>query len=236
MVKPVSFDVSRTNVDTIVSDSNPAIFTGSGLPNSLVKARLDSQKGQLVNSTRVMEDGTWEMQISASQLGSADYREIVFEMDGQIFAGESGEDTLFKLDLKTEEESSKLWLYILIGIVAVVILVAVGMFFFTFEEFDEDEMFEDAQVQQTEDPYAWAKAKEVPNIPANQPQQNQEQTTFWESPTTSSNNKYSNNLSNNKYSKQHLNTLGGFGTPREINGFQTQITSITANNGDIDGC
>ena len=65
---------------------------------------------------------------------------------------------------------------------AVVILVAVGMFFFTFEEFDEDEMFEDAQVQQTEDPYAWAKAKEVPNIPANQPQQTQEQTTFWESP------------------------------------------------------
>ena len=49
------------------------------------------------------------------------------------------------------------------------------------EEFDEDEMFEDAQVQQTEDPYAWAKAKEVPNIPANQPQQNQEQTT-WETP------------------------------------------------------
>ena len=182
VVKPVSFDVLRTNVDTIVSDSNPAIFTGSGLPNSLVKARLDSQKGQLVNSTRVMEDGTWEMQISASQLGSADYREIVFEMDGQIFAGESGEDTLFKLDLKTEEESSKLWLYILIGVVAVVILIAVGMFFFTFEEFDEDEMFEDAQVQQTEDPYAWAKAKEVPNIPANQPQQTQEQTTFWESP------------------------------------------------------
>ena len=131
VVKPVSSDVSRTNVDTIVSDSNPAIFTGSGLPNSLVKARLDSQKGQLVNSTRVMEDGTWEMQISASQLGSADYREIVFEMDGQIFAGESGKDTLFKLDLKTEEESSKLWLYIPIGIVAVVILVAVGMFFFT---------------------------------------------------------------------------------------------------------
>ena len=233
MVKPVSFDVSRTNVDTIVSDSNPAIFTGSGLPNSLVKARLDSQKGQLVNSTRVMEDGTWEMQISASQLGSADYREIVFEMDGQIFAGESGEDTLFKLDLKTEEESSKLWLYILIGVVAVVILVAVGMFFFTFEEFDEDELFEDTQVKQTEDPYAWAKAKEVPNIPANQPQQTKNKQLSGNRPH---NNKYSNNLSNNKYSKQHLNTLGGFGTPREINGFQTQITSIMANNGDIDGC
>ena len=63
-----------------------------------------------------------------------------------------------------------------------VILVAVGMFFFTFEEFDEDELFEDAQVQQTTDPYAWAKAKEVPNIPANQPQQTTGQTTFWESP------------------------------------------------------
>jgi hypothetical protein len=103
------------------------------------------------------------MQISASQLGSKDTREIVFEMDGQIFADESGDDALFELSSKTESEGSNIILYIIIALVVIAVLIAVGAFFFTFEEFDEEEEYnQTTQVQ--EDPYAWAKAKQVPEI------------------------------------------------------------------------
>jgi hypothetical protein len=65
LVKQVSFEVTRENTG-VVSDSSPAIFSGQGLPDSLVKARFDSKSGQMINSTRVLGDGTWSMQISAS--------------------------------------------------------------------------------------------------------------------------------------------------------------------------
>ena len=103
------------------------------------------------------------MQISASQLGSKDTREIVFEMDGQIFADERGDDALFELSSKSESESSNLLLYAIIAVVIIAVLIGVGAFFFTFEEYDEeDEQAMAAPVQQ--DPYAWAKAKQVPAI------------------------------------------------------------------------
>ena len=51
----------------------------------------------------------------------------------------------------------------IIALVVIAVLIAVGAFFFTFEEFDEEEGYDQsAQVQ--EDPYAWAKAKQVPAI------------------------------------------------------------------------
>ena len=54
-------------------------------------------------------------------------------------------------------------LYIIIAVVVIAALIAIGAFFFTFEEYDdEEELNEINQVQ--EDPYAWAKAKQVPNI------------------------------------------------------------------------
>jgi len=162
IVKSVSFEVVREGTGTI-SDSEPAIFSGQGLPESLVKARFDSKSGQMINSTRVLADGTWSMQISASQLGSKNTREIVFEMDGQIFADESGDDALFELSSATESEGSSIILYIIIALVVIAVLIAVGAFFLTFEEYDEEEEFNQAtQVQ--EDPYAWAKAKQVPQI------------------------------------------------------------------------
>ena len=162
IVKSVSFEVLREGTGTI-SDSEPAIFSGQGLPESLVKARFDSKSGQMINSTRVLADGTWSMQISASQLGSKNTREIVFEMDGQIFADESGDDALFELSSATESEGSSIILYIIIALVVIAVLIAVGAFFFTFEEYEEEEEFNQTpQVQ--EDPYAWAKAKQVPEI------------------------------------------------------------------------
>ena len=162
IVKSVSFEVLREGTGTI-SDSEPAIFSGQGLPESLVKARFDSKSGQMINSTRVLADGTWSMQISASQLGSKNTREIVFEMDGQIFADESGDDALFELSSATESEGSNIILYIIIALVVIAVLIGVGAFFFTFEEYDEEEEFNQTPQVQV-DPYAWAKAKQVPEI------------------------------------------------------------------------
>ena len=162
LVKQVSFEVVRDN-SGVISDSNPAVFSGQGLPDSLVKARFDSKSGQMINSTRVLGDGTWSMEISASQLGSKDNRDIVFEMDGQIFADETGSDAQFAVTTKSAEDDNSLLLYIIIGIVIIIALVAVGMFFFTFEEYDEEEDLTGLQ-QTTEDPYAWAKEKVVPDI------------------------------------------------------------------------
>ena len=162
IVKLVSFDVAREGTG-IISDSEPAIFSGQGLPESLVKARFDSKTGQMINSTRVLADGTWSMQISASQLGSRGTGEVVFEMDGQIFADESGDDAIFELSSKSASEGGNMMLYVVIALVVIAILIAVGAFFFTFEEFDEEE--ENNQTAQVQaDPYAWAKAKQVPEI------------------------------------------------------------------------
>jgi nitrogen fixation-related uncharacterized protein len=95
-------------------------------------------------------------------------------MDGQIFADDTGNDAQFSLSTKSAEDSSNLLLYGIIGIVIIIALVAVGMFFFTFEEYDdEDELTGLNQV--SEDPYAWAKSKSVPVIESQQssiPQQN----------------------------------------------------------------
>ncbi len=173
IVRSVTFEVIRDGTGTI-SDAEPAVFSGQGLPNSLVKARFDSSSGQMINSTRVLADGTWSMQISASQLGSKDTREIVFEMDGQIFSDGSGSDALFKLSSATESDGGGLLLYIIIAVVVVAVLIAVGAFFFTFEEYDEEEEYA-AQEQVQADPYAWAKAKQVPSVPQTQQQVTQQQ-------------------------------------------------------------
>jgi hypothetical protein len=137
------------------------------LPNSLVKARFDSGSGQEINSTRVLADGTWQMFLTTSQLGSADSRQVVFEMDGQLFSSsDDDQDTQFALSLTSEEESSNLLLIIIIVVVALAVLVGVGAFFFTFEE-ELDELEEsNYSNEQSADPYAWAKSKNVPDIPA----------------------------------------------------------------------
>ena len=137
----------------------------SSSPDHLLGA--DSGSGQEINSTRVQADGTWEMLLTTSQLGSADSRQVVFEMDGQLFSSsDDGQDTQFALSLTSEEESSNLLLIIIIVVVALAVLVGVGAFFFTFEE-ELDELEEsNYSNEQSADPYAWAKSKNVPEIPA----------------------------------------------------------------------
>ena len=167
-IKAIKFIVIRDNVGSIVTTSDPASFSGVGLPNSLVKARFDSGSGQEINSTRVLADGSWQMFLTTSQLGSADSRQVVFEMDGQLFSStDDNQNTQFALSLTSEEESSNTLLIIIIAVVVLVVLVGVGAFFFTFEE-DLDDLVDEAvySTEQAADPYAWAKNKSVPEIPA----------------------------------------------------------------------
>jgi hypothetical protein len=166
-IKAIKFTVVRDNIGSIVTTSEPASFSGVGLPNSLVKARFDSGSGQEINSTRVLADGSWQLFLTTSQLGSADSREVVFEMDGQLFSStDDDQNTQFALSLTSEEESSNMLLIIIIIVVALAVLVGVGAFFFTFEEELEDLVEENYSTEQAADPYAWAKTKSVPEIPA----------------------------------------------------------------------
>ena len=190
-IEAIKFTVIRDDTNSVITTSEPASFSGVGLPNSLVKARFDSGSGQEINSTRVLSDGTWQMFVTTSQLGSADSRTVVFEMDGQLFSSNSNEEnTEFKLSMVAEDESSNLLLIIIIIVVALAVLVGVGAFFFTFEDELEEEYFETNEQQQNVDPYAWAKQKTVPEITPQQPvqqvqqvqQQVQQQTTSSQHP------------------------------------------------------
>jgi len=168
-IEAIQFTVLRDDIGSVITTSDPASFSGIGLPKSLVEARFDSSSGQVINSTRVLSDGTWQMYVTTGQLGSADSRTIIFEMDGQLFQGENtNQDSQFKLLLSEEEESSNLFIIIIVIILGVVLLIGVGAFFFTFEEDleDESELSLLNEVQQNVDPYAWAKEKNVPEIPS----------------------------------------------------------------------
>ena len=161
LVDEVSFNVIREDTPQMSIDQ-AATFCGQGLPNSKVEARYDSLSGLLINSTRVNADSSWCMDISSSQLSGSDgLRNIIFEMDDQVFSqpGENS-DALFQLGIVAEESSSYFGLILAI-IIGVIVLLGAGMFFLQVEYDDLDEEAEllAAQEQVAEDPYAWAKAR-----------------------------------------------------------------------------
>ncbi len=163
VVKSVSFSVERVDSGEIAFD-NPAVFRGQGLPGSTVEA-LIQQGGLRVNSTRVLSDGTWEMQISMNQLNTEGSRNIIFEMDDQVFAlpGENS-DALFQLSVGDGEDSNSNIGLIAAIIVGIILLLGVGMFFLQVEYEDLDEAAELLASQEKEavDPYAWTKNRQDP--------------------------------------------------------------------------
>tara|TARA_X000001036_G_scaffold169291_1_gene160226 strand:- start:38492 stop:42898 length:4407 start_codon:yes stop_codon:yes gene_type:complete len=165
LVRGVAFSAERVDEGPI-TPSDPATFRGEGLPGSTVNIRFANGNAKL-NSTRVLSDGTWEMDLTNSQLGIEGNEEVIFEMDGQVFkfAGQT-EDGEFSIVVSSgiDEDSSLLTIILVVG--AIVVLLGVGAFFFVeFEEIPDISEEEEALLEVAEDPYAWAKAKQTPTIP-----------------------------------------------------------------------
>jgi hypothetical protein len=166
IVKGVTFTAQRTDTGSVTFEDS-ASFEGTGLPNSQVKARL--LKGDtLLNTTTIAADGTWEMDISSSQLGDDGNYDIYFAQDGQFI----GKDDNSQIQLKSGESLSEglaTWVWILIAVVAFAVLLGVGAFFFLeFEEFEDDDPDAAMEQQKDEDPYAWAKARAAEQAAAGQ--------------------------------------------------------------------
>lgn len=157
IVKGVAFSAQRVDSGSVTFDDS-ALFEGTGLPNSQVKARL--LKGDIqLNTTTVDADGTWEMEISSSQLGDDGDYSIYFAQDGQFI----GKDDNSEIKLKSGEQLTEglaTWIWILLAVVAIAVLLGVGAFFFLeFEEFEDDDSEAALEQQKQEDPYAWAKER-----------------------------------------------------------------------------
>lgn len=157
IVKGVSFTAQRVDSGSVTFDDS-ALFEGTGLPNSQVKARL--LKGDIIlNTSTVAPDGTWEMEISSSQLGDDGDYNIYFAQDGQFI----GKDDNSEIKLRSGEQLSDgvaTWIWILLAVVAIAVLLGVGAFFFLeFEEFEDDDIDAAMEQQKQEDPYAWAKVR-----------------------------------------------------------------------------
>ena len=166
VVKSVSFSVQRVDTGD-VDYGQPAQFIGQGLPGSTVKA-LIQQGGMRVNSTRVLSDGTWAMDISTSQLNTEGTRNIIFEMDGQTFQDpDTSADQSWSLSVASESGATGGIMTVVLVIIAVIAILAAGAFFFIeFEDLDEDEVeVADQTAEVEEDTYAWGKAKLTPELP-----------------------------------------------------------------------
>ena len=165
LVRAVSFTVERADSGPITVD-DPAEFQGEGLPGSLVIARYADGNAKL-NSTRVLADGSWSMQITANQMVESDgSKDVIFEMDGQVysFAGQTG-DAKFSLSVSSGDEGGFNVMIVLIVLGVIALLAAGAFFFIEFEEVpDEDDLTSDDS-EPEEDPYAWAKAREAAAAP-----------------------------------------------------------------------
>jgi hypothetical protein len=172
IVVSVAFSAERTDSGPITA-TDPAVFGGKGLPNSIVAARFDDAKGIRLNSTRVGADGNWEMNIASNQLSGLDKASIIFEMDGQVYSAPgTGSETQFQISSASSESGSSSLLLIIGAILGIIVLLGAGAFFFQveYEEFEDDAQMAENEAQAAEDPYAWAKAKQNPvNIPQTEP-------------------------------------------------------------------
>ncbi|MDP6870315.1 MAG: right-handed parallel beta-helix repeat-containing protein [Candidatus Poseidoniaceae archaeon] len=160
IVKGVSFSVERVDEGNVIF-GKPSEWQGTGLPGSTVFAR-NVAGSTMVNSTVVMQDGTWSMLISSAQLPTEGNNEIFFVQDDQkIGHPDEGDSPILIRSGEPISEGLATWIWILIAVVAIVALLGVGAFFFL--EFEEEEYIEDEEAelaaQKEEDPYAWAKAR-----------------------------------------------------------------------------
>jgi len=160
LVESTSFTYQREG-DGTVSEDDTIVFTGEGRPGAKVVARLvDGERS--IGITYVGDNGIWSMEISGKEFNNLGSHDIVFE-----YAGKESEP--MAIQVGSGDEGMPTWVWMAAGVVAVVLLGGLFVFFFVeFEDFDEDEEGLDATAEVEEDPYAWAKQSQQ------QPQQPQQ--------------------------------------------------------------
>ena len=160
LVESTSFTYQREG-DGAVSEDGTVVFTGEGRPGAKVVARLvDGERS--IGITYVGDNGIWSMEISGKEFNNLGSHDIVFE-----YAGKESEP--MSIQVGSGDEGMPTWIWMAAGVVAVVLLGGLFVFFFVeFEDFDEDEEGLDATTEVEEDPYAWAKQSQQ------QPQQPQQ--------------------------------------------------------------
>ena len=164
-VTAIQFDVERSNPGESVTATNPAVFTGTGLPGSTIKARSIASNS-LIKTVVVGDTGVWSMNLSLQDMNDAS-NNLKFNMDGQTFGG-SAEPTTFRVEVGENDEGSSLFMIIGIIIGALILLGAVGYFFVEFEDIDDEEFVTSEHAEEEADPYAWGR-KEAVEIPQPQP-------------------------------------------------------------------
>ena len=164
-VQAIQFDVERSNPGESVTATNPAIFSGTGLPGSTIKARSIASNS-LIKTVVVGDTGTWSMNLSLQDMNDAS-NNLKFNMDGQTFGG-SAEPTTFRVEVGENDEGSNLFMIIGIIIGALILLGAVAYFFVEFEDIEDEEFVTSEHAEEEADPYAWGR-KEAVEIPQPQP-------------------------------------------------------------------
>ena len=165
-VKAIEFDVERSNPGESVTATNPAVFTGTGLPGSTIKARSIASNS-LIKTVVVGDTGTWSMNLSLQDMNDAS-NNLKFNMDGQTFGG-SAEPTTFRVEVGENDEGSNLFMIIGIIIGALILLGGVAYFFVEFEDIDDEEFVTSEHAEEEADPYAWGR-KEAVETPQPQPE------------------------------------------------------------------
>ena len=165
-VQAIEFDVERSNPGESVTATNPAVFTGTGLPGSTIKARSIASNS-LIKTVVVGDTGVWSMNLSLQDMNDAS-NNLKFNMDGQTFGG-SAEPTTFRVEVGENDEGSNLFMIIGIIIGALILLGAVAYFFVEFEDIDDEEFVTSEHAEEEADPYAWGR-KEAVETPQPQPE------------------------------------------------------------------
>lgn len=164
-VQAIEFDVERSNPGESVTATNPAIFSGTGLPGSTIKARSIASNS-LIKTVVVGDTGVWSMNLSLQDMNDAS-NNLKFNMDGQTFGG-SAEPTTFRVEVGENDEGSNLFMIIGIIIGALILLGGVAYFFVEFEDIEDEEFVTSEHAEEEADPYAWGR-KEAVEIPQPQP-------------------------------------------------------------------
>ena len=142
LVRAVSFSVERVDSGDITVD-DPATFRGEGLPGSIVNARFADGNAR-INSTKVLSDGSWRMDLTAGQLtGVEGASDVIFEMNDQEFMFAGQDDAAeFSIVVSSGEDSGSGLVGIILIVLAILVLLGAGAFFFIeFEDIiDEDEL------------------------------------------------------------------------------------------------